>query len=195
MDGFVGRNSGTSEDAGGGEIDLPFVESDGGLEGAVSISINLDLGAGFDGLYKQGDPLEHGRGEGGGENEIFTNRQDEIGAPVNCGAHLGGVGEDGAGGSGPGGTGDDDSIRGTDAVATVEENGRGVAGDGDQVAEGEYGSGAESVRVGGKAGGDAVGIVAVTPDTGRGLGGVVEIDFVAVFPVIVSDAGGQGCRP
>ena len=52
LDGLIGGDSGASEDAGGREVDLTFVERDRGLEGAVGVGIDLNLGAGFDGLDK-----------------------------------------------------------------------------------------------------------------------------------------------
>ncbi len=151
------------------------------VDAAVAVLVDVDDGAVLAGHDGERDVLEHG---GGGD--VLADRHFEGGAVIARRGDAGGVGKHRAGGRGPGGTRHGEGPRGAEPVAAIVQDGRRIAGQIHEVTQGDDVARIEDV--GRIARSDAVGQVAVTPDLAGGLYGVLEVDLVAVLPVVVIDA-------
>ena len=133
--------------------------------------------------------LEHGICERRRENDVLADRENERIPPVRHRTHLDRVCQKRPGSGEPGGAGHHDPERGTEAIATVVENRGRIAWQGHLIAHDDHracGKGGRIIRVARRF---AVGIVAIPPDPAAGLGGIAQIGFIAILPVVENDAG------
>ncbi len=130
--------------------------------------------------HKQAHIFKHGV-----RAHIITHRGDVLGAVVHGRKHFIGTAKHRAGRGGPACPGNHQRLRAAETVATVIETVRWITRQRHLVPQHDdraRGEGRGIVCIPGR---DAVGVVAISPDLRGGLGGIVQVDFIAILPMVI----------